>query len=240
MIMIKVIVYVSTFLSSCCLQFGLAQQPAYSSAPDTPILSFTSNDINPDDSKAIGTPYINDSFEEGDVIINNKVQLTEKMRYNAYRNEIEVLDKKSSDSYYSLLKRAYISVKIGNVPYTIYTYKDSNGSVRTSYFSTLNQGSLQLLFKPEAILRQGRKPTTSYEKYVQPKYVWNNSYYILDNGKESESRHAIKVKLKKNSILDFTGGRKEEMKKYIKDQNLNLRREEDVISFLNYFNGKSM
>lgn len=236
----KMLVFKVVLLGLLCFKFGSAQQPAYSSAPDTHILSFISIDIDDNDSKAKGSPYVNECFEVGEVSINDKVQLKEKMRYNAYKNEIEVLDKNSPDSYYSLLKRAYISVEIGDTPYAIYTFVDSNGSVRTSYFSERNQGAIKLLFKPEAILRQGRKPATSYEKYVQPRYIWNNSYYILDNRNPSDNNHAYKVKLKKNSILDFTGGRKEEMKKYIKEQNLNLRREEDVISFLNYFNGKSM
>ncbi|CAN0594293.1 unnamed protein product, partial [Ectocarpus sp. 12 AP-2014] len=53
--------------------------------------------------------------------------------------------------------------------------------------------------------------------------------------KDSEN-HAVKVRLTKNNILDFTGSKKNEMKLYVKEKKLNLRKEQDVIAFLNYFN----
>ena len=92
------------------------------------------------------------------------------------------------------------------------------------------------MFKPEALLKQARTPSTSYEKYSPPTYVWNSSYYILDNRNKDSENHAVKVRLTKNNILDFTGSKKNEMKLYVKEKKLNLRKEQDVIAFLNYFN----
>lgn len=211
-------------------------QQAYSATPETGIMNFVSSSSEIESSITKGTPYLNEEFVHGEVIVNDKVELVAKMRYNAFRNEVEILNDNSKDSYYSLLKRAYISVEIGNKPYNIYTYKDFDGSVRTSYFSDLNDGKVKLLFKPEAILKQARRPSTSYEKYVPPTYVWNSSYYILDKVNTDSENHAVKVRLTKNNILGFTGTQKEEMKKYIKENKLNLRQEKDVINFLNYFN----
>lgn len=211
-------------------------QNAYSPVPEEGIVNFVTSNTEIEPSKAKGTPYLNEDFVHGEVIVDDKVKEVGKMRYNAYRNEVEILDNISKDSYYSLLKRAYIKVEIDGKNYSIYTYVDSNESIKTSYFTDLNKGALKLLFKPEALLKQARSPSTSYEKYVPPTYVWNSSYYMLDEKNANAENHAVKVRLTKKSILDFTGDRKEQMKEYVKENKLNLRQEKDVISFLDYYN----
>ncbi|QWX83072.1 hypothetical protein H0I23_11480 [Cellulophaga sp. HaHaR_3_176] len=221
-----------------CVKSSFAQQ-AYSPVPEEGIVNFVTSTTEITDSKTNGTPYLNESFVDGEIIVNDKVELVGKMRFNAHGNEVEILNNDAIDSYYSLLKRSYISVRIGNKKYRIFTYKDSRDAVRTSYFSDLNEGGLKLLFKPESVLKQARRPSTSYEKYVPPTYVWNSSYYILDQSNKDQENHAIKIKLSKNNILDFTGDKKEEMKIYVKENKLNLKKEEDVISFLNYYNSVS-
>ena len=213
-------------------------QYAYSPVPEENIVNFvttsSSTEIKPEKTK--GTPYLNEKFIHGEIIVHDKVEEVGKMRYNAYRNEVEILDNQSKDSYYSLLKRAYIQVEIGGKIYSIYTYFDSGESIKTSYFTDLNEGNLKLLFKPEALLKQARSPSTSYEKYSPPTYVWNSSYYLIDESNKNAENHAVKVRLTKNNILGFTGSRREEMRQYVKENKLNLRQEDDVVSFLNYYN----
>ncbi|WP_405413062.1 hypothetical protein [Maribacter sp. Asnod1-A12] len=215
---------------------NLNAQNAYSPIPEEGIVNFVTSSTEIAPTKAKGSPYLNEEFIHGEVIVNGKVEEIGKMRYNAYRNEVEILDDISEDSYYSLLKRVYIHVEIGGKRYKIFTYIDTDKSIKTSYFTDLNEGKLKLLFKPEALLKQARSPSTSYEKYSPPTYVWNSSYYLLDETNPDGENHAVKVRLTKNQILEFTGSKKEEMKIYIKNNKLNLRQEKDVISFLNYFN----
>ena len=228
---ILTVIFIATFVIN-----NVNGQNAYSPVPEEGIVNFVTSSTEIEPSKAKGTPYLNEEFVHGEVIVNDKVEEIGKMRYNAYRNEVEILDNISKDSFYSLLKRAYIKVEIGGKMYSIYTYVDNDESIKTSYFTNLNEGNLKLLFKPEALLKQARSPSTSYEKYSPPTYVWNSSYYLLDETDVDEENHAVKVRLTKNQILDFTGSRKEEMKEYVKENNLNLRHEKDVVAFLNYYN----
>ncbi|KSA12447.1 hypothetical protein [Maribacter dokdonensis] len=228
---ILTVIFIATFVIN-----NVNGQNAYSPVPEEGIVNFVTSSTEIEPSKAKGSPYLNEEFVHGEVIVNEKVEEVGKMRYNAYRNEVEILDNLSKDSYYSLLKRAYIKVEIDGKLYRIYTYVDNDKSIKTSYFTELNEGPLKLLFKPEALLKQARTPSTSYEKYSPPTYVWNSSYYILDNRNKDSENHAVKVRLTKNNILDFTGSKKNEMKLYVKENKLNLRKEQDVIAFLNYFN----
>lgn len=228
---ILTVIFIATFVVN-----NVNGQNAYSPVPEEGIVNFVTSSTEIEPSKAKGSPYLNEEFVHGEVIVNEKVEEVGKMRYNAFRNEVEILDNLSKDSYYSLLKRAYIKVEIDGKLYRIYTYVDNDKSIKTSYFTELNEGPLKLLFKPEALLKQARTPSTSYEKYSPPTYVWNSSYYILDNRNKDSENHAVKVRLTKNNILDFTGSKKNEMKLYVKEKKLNLRKEQDVIAFLNYFN----
>jgi len=236
--MIQMIKNFSIFIIATLAFNSVYAQYAYSPVPEENIVNFvttsSSTEIKPEKTK--GTPYLNEKFIHGEIIVHDKVEEVGKMRYNAYRNEVEILDNQSKDSYYSLLKRAYIQVEIGGKIYSIYTYFDSGESIKTSYFTDLNEGNLKLLFKPEALLKQARSPSTSYEKYSPPTYVWNSSYYLIDESNKNAENHAVKVRLTKNNILGFTGSRREEMRQYVKENKLNLRQEDDVVSFLNYYN----
>ena len=197
---ILTVIFIATFVIN-----NVNGQNAYSPVPEEGIVNFVTSSTEIEPSKAKGSPYLNEEFVHGEVIVNEKVEEVGKMRYNAYRNEVEILDNLSKDSYYSLLKRAYIKVEIDGKLYRIYTYVDNDKSIKTSYFTELNEGPLKLLFKPEALLKQARTPSTSYEKYSPPTYVWNSSYYILDNRNKDSENHAVKVRLTKNNILTFWG-----------------------------------
>ncbi|MGB2759998.1 MAG: hypothetical protein WBC58_08560, partial [Maribacter stanieri] len=152
---ILTVIFIATFVIN-----NVNGQNAYSPVPEEGIVNFVTSSTEIEPSKAKGTPYLNDEFVHGEVIVNDKVEEIGKMRYNAYRNEVEILDNISKDSFYSLLKRAYIKVEIGGKMYSIYTYVDNDESIKTSYFTNLNEGNLKLLFKPEALLKQARSPST--------------------------------------------------------------------------------
>lgn len=211
-------------------------QQAYSTSPENPIISFATQSTVYDD-KAKGSPYLNENFQYGEVEINDKLALTGKMRFNAYRNEVEILEDNKDDAYYSLLKRSYIKVRIGDKPYNIYQFKDKPGvGIRTSYFIELNAGPVVLLFKPEAKLKKGRTPSTSYDKYVPPTYVWSSSYYLVnkDNGKDAV---AVKVRLNKKDFLRFFGeSNQKELVDFIKAKELKVKHEEDAIKLVEFYN----
>lgn len=212
-------------------------QQAYSATPENPILSFTTKSTVYDE-KAKGSPYLNEDFQYGEVEINDKLALTGKMRFNAYRNEVEILEEDKNDAYYSLLKRSYIKVKIGDKPYNIYQYRDNSEGIRTSYFVELNDGPVILLFKPEAKLKKGRAPSTSYDKYIPPTYVWSNSYYLVNKDKGDKDAIAVKVRLNKKDFLRFfdESDHEEVVESFIKSQGLKVKREEDALKLVKFYN----
>ncbi|MFT4831449.1 MAG: hypothetical protein ACI815_001097 [Psychroserpens sp.] len=181
------------------------------------------------DVPAEGSQLIFEDFKNGEIYINEELKLKNKLRYNAYRNEIQILQ--PDETFNVLLKRSYMSAKIDDRTYALLTYLDNQNLKKTGYFNPLNEGELVLLFKPEIILKQGKEPETGYDRYRAPKYIENNSYYIK-KGEEN----AKKTKLTKRSIFKNLKKHKEDANIFIKENKLNLRNVDDVVLLLNYYN----
>ncbi|MEB8330741.1 hypothetical protein OO009_15390 [Flavobacteriaceae bacterium KMM 6897] len=181
------------------------------------------------DVPAEGSPFISENFENGEIYVNEELKLKNKLRYNAYRNEIQILQ--ADETFNVLLKRSYMSAKIEDRTYKLFLYMDNKNREKTGYFNPLNEGQLVLLFKPEIILKQSKEPETGYDKYRAAKYIENNSYYIK-NGSEN----AYEIRLSKRSIFKIAKKNREEMNSFVKENNLNLRKIDDVIFLLNYYN----
>ncbi|WP_396636933.1 hypothetical protein [Maribacter sp. R77961] len=211
--------------------YGLFAQVSFNNPDEGGAVSFRTTDTRTyenEEDVAEGSQYWNDEFENGEVYINDKLELRGELRFNAYKSEINV--KENKYEFYSLLKRPYIHVKINNEVYKMQNYLDDEGSNRVAYFKILNENSaVKLLFKPEIILKRGRTATTNYDRTSKPRYIRLPSYYIMKGDNPAE-----KTYLGKRNILKVLGGNKDVYKVFIKENDLNMRDEEDVIRLLEY------
>ncbi|MGB5820606.1 MAG: hypothetical protein WBG90_14070 [Saonia sp.] len=217
-----------TFLLGILFPVFLLGQIDQTLPDETSVLTFRTKSIDYSDVKANGSPFLDEEYKAGEVIINGKVTLRGKLRYNAHRSEVEVLEK--DDTSFSLLKRSYISAKIGSKAFKIFTYKEGDLE-RTAYFNPLNEGETVLLFKPEVKLKSARIPSTNYDRYSPPTYIEISSYY-LKKGKDS----AEKIRLKKKDILALLSDKSAALKSFISEQNLKLKQEEDMIKLVDHYN----
>ena len=211
--------------------YGVLAQGISFNSPEGGAVSFRTTDTSANEiseENAEGSPYWNDEFQNGEVYVNDKLQLRGELRFNAYKSEINV--KENKYEFYSLLKRPYIHVRINNEVYKMQNYLDEEGSNRVAYFKILNKDSkLKLLFKPEIILKRGRVATTNYDRTSKPRYIRLPSYYIMEGEKPAE-----KVYLGKRNVSKALKGDKEVLKEYIKENDLNMRTEEDLLKLLEY------
>ncbi|SNR28971.1 hypothetical protein SAMN04488009_0866 [Maribacter sedimenticola] len=175
-----------------------------------------------------GTPYVNELFKKGTTIINGNYKNDGLMRYNAYQDAIEI--KNENGSVRTLLRRENIIANIDGTMYMVRNYK-SMGQIKAGYFNPLNEGYTRLLLKPKKIFLQAENPENGYDVYKPAKYMDVSLYYI-----QQGDHPAIEIKLNKKSVLKLLGGNSDNLKKYIKQNDLNLRLQEDIIRLLNYYN----
>ncbi|HBU79256.1 MAG TPA: hypothetical protein DEF18_14245 [Muricauda sp.] len=222
--------YKLTIITLLATSTGIAQVN-FTNPDEAAIVSFQTKPMNVSNLKTEGSPYFNEEFEWGQVLVNGKTKSTGNLRYNAVNSEIEL--QKGEKEYTAVLKRNYISALIQNKLYKLYPYIEDNNNetIRIGYFTPLNEGNLKLLYKPEKKLRRGKTAATNYDRSVPPRYIDISSYYI-----QKGDEPAIKIYLRKKYFYDILG--KDNIKEYVKSNNLKLNKEGDAIKVMEYYNTK--
>jgi len=222
--------YKLTIITLLATSTGIAQVN-FTNPDEAAIVSFQTKPMNVSNLKTEGSPYFNEEFEWGQVLVNGKTKSTGNLRYNAVNSEIEL--QKGEKEYTAVLKRNYISALIQNKLYKLYPYieDNKNETIRIGYFTPLNEGNLKLLYKPEKKLRRGKTAATNYDRSVPPRYIDISSYYI-----QKGDEPAIKIYLRKKYFYDILG--KDNIKEYVKSNNLKLNKEGDAIKVMEYYNTK--
>lgn len=175
-----------------------------------------------------GSPYVDELFKKGTTIINGTHKNDGLMRYDAYHDVIEI--KNENGSVRALLRRENIIADIDGTLYMVRNYK-SMGQVKAGYFNPLNEGYTRLLIRPKKIFVQAENPENGYDVYKPAKYLDVTEYYL-----QQGDQPATAIKLNKKSVLKFLNDDTNDIKKYIKDKDLNMRSKEDIIKLLNYYN----
>lgn len=176
-----------------------------------------------------GSPYLNEVFSIGTVQIKSNEAYQAPMRYNAFNDEIEMKD---GSQTIALMKRDYIKATINSELFAINSFKE-NGSLKQGYFVELNQGDAQLLHRKKIILKEGREATSSYSNDLPAQFDEQFSYFLKIGEQE-----ALPIKLKAKDILSaFKGDSQyQKLEKYIKENRLKLKEEQEVVQFLNHYN----
>ncbi len=142
------------------------------------------------------------------------------MRYNA----IEFLD--SDQIIREVLRRPYITVSIDGKRFEIVEYLDE-GVEKQGYFNPVSPGKTKLLFMPrKELFIKSKGYTEAYAVYREI-----SSYYL-----KKEGRPAEKIRLNKKTILNHLEDKAPQLTPFISDYGINLRKEEDVVRLLDYYN----
>ncbi len=172
----------------------------------------------------LGSPYLNDEFEVGRVITEEK-SYPAMLRYNAYFDIIEI--KAGQDQNNQLAKSPNLSAKIKNSEFVL---KDTPIN-KEIYLQKLVEGSKLLLWLQNTAKFNDAKPAkSSYGTDKPAEFVLRKTYYIESGSVLSE------ISLKKKDILALFGDKESEMKRYIKEQKLSFSDEANVVQMIRYFN----
>jgi|TARA_R100000306_G_scaffold5939_7_gene8344 hypothetical protein len=178
-----------------------------------------------------GSPYVNENFIKGNIykgkeLANQNVLL----RYNAFADEIEIKKNEQEQSYNALIKDPDIYVKIFQDVYVFVPYNGSNE--KGGYFNIVKEGDQFDLYKKTKVTY--KEPTfakTSYQSDKPAKWVDNITYYLV--GKDGSF---YELPTRRSKVLDVMSEKKKEVKRYIKEQDIDLDEEQDLAKLVTYFN----
>lgn len=187
--------------------------------------------------KVKGSPYFATAFVPGEVRYKDKEAKNFQLRYNAFSDEIEVKEKPNTVNYQALLKTPDISATfLGNEYRYLPAFKKENGDQASGYLMVLHKGEKYTLYvQKRKEFREGREARTSFESGFPDKFVDEINYFIAEG-----SQTPVFFKPSKKALHEYAGSiDKKELKKFLKDQDLDPDKEEDLAEIFKYFETRS-
>ena len=95
----------------------------------------------------------------------------------------------------------------------------------------LSSGSLKLLYRTKKELIKGKKATSSYKSDIPARFVETVTYYL-----QEDKSPAKEVKFNKKSIMPHFGKHQDALKAYISQNKLKIKKKDDLLKAINYYN----
>lgn len=182
-----------------------------------------------------GSPFANETFVSGALLSNNGVLISNIfLRYNAYQDEFQVkkLMNAAETNLEAIRKTQDVYIKIAN---DIYSYKIPDATQGIGgYYQILLEGNTFDLFKKNS--KKYIEGADSVNKMTgnHAARIVDESFYYLVN---SEGKF-MELPSSKSKKIDAIGGEnKNNLKKFIKTNKLNIKKEEDLIKIISHING---
>lgn len=179
-----------------------------------------------------GSPFLNESFIMGSLLNQDNILVTGvALRYNAFHDEFQVKKSmgESDENVEAIRKTSEIYIQMGDA---MYAYLLSvNGT--SGYFNILFEGkNINLYKKNSKKFVEGAKSVNMMTGNHPNRLVDETAYFIVvDNGELLEltgSRNAKVQAIARNN--------RNEVRKYVKDNGINVNREDDLIKLVKFVN----
>ena len=183
-----------------------------------------------------GSPYYKDDFQNGYLYFPDREPISAKVRYDVVEEEMQILF--GPDDYRVL--HDGIQVGMEDALFQKYSYRGTNkGESFLGYFKILTPddektNNLLLLEKHFKEIKSAKK-TARMQRAIPPKYVQTSDYYLKFNGTNS----AVVVERKLKDFLNsFPDENREALQAFIKDNKLKLKKEQDLLTIVEYYNSR--
>ena len=153
------------------------------------------------------------------------------MRYNAFRDEIEMADTQFQDETdVILLKSADVIPLINGERYEYLPYRLESGNAFIGYLVNIFDGKNDKLYlKRKKTFMEAKIARTSLENSFPPRYVESEELYISSNGGTP-----VKLKQSKKSIISYFKSNSDKVKKFIKSEKLKVSELSSIIKIFEF------
>lgn len=174
-----------------------------------------------------GSPFINDFYIDAEIINSNNAPV--KAKYNAYKDEVEVLKD----------EKGFIISKIPDYNLIVFTptkevlalvrYNDEKGNLIDGYLYKIQINNSMNLFKREKIiLEKAKVATSSYDSDSPAKFKKLPAKFFL----EIEKDKIVPFPDSKKKIADLFPSKKNIVEDYFKKNKFNFNNQQDIIKFI--------
>lgn len=179
-----------------------------------------------------GSHYFNKDFKIAKLeYFGKELNDTGYMRYNAFRDEIEMADTQYQDETdVILLKSADVIPLINGERYEYLPYRLESGNAFIGYLVNIYDGKNDKLYlKRKKTFMEAKIARTSLENSFPPRYVESEELYISSNGDTP-----VKLKQSKKSIISYFKSNSDKVKKFIKSEKLKVSELSSIIKIFEF------
>jgi len=180
-----------------------------------------------------GTPYLTESYQNSKIYFQSiEKTLVSELRYNAYSGEFEFLQ--GGQKYEITNKEEIDSILYDGHSFVYTTYRGPSDRLKKGYLIQLVEGTCPLYKRYMAEFHQAEPPATGYHDAKPARFEMEDPDYYLQCGEASEPEQV--TTFRKGKFLERFGSQEKELRRYIRSHNIRLRKEEDLVKFLRYYN----
>ena len=179
-----------------------------------------------------GSHYFDKNFRTAKLeYFGKELNDTGYMRYNAFRDEIEMADTPSqTESDLVLIKSADVIPLINGERYEYLPHRLESGNAYMGYLIKVFNGEKDKLFlKKKKTFMEAKIARTSLENSFPPRYVESTELYISSNGDTP-----VKLKQSKRSLINFFGEKSDKIKKFIKSERIKVSELNSIIKIFEF------
>ena len=178
--------------------------------------------------KMAGSPYINEKFLPGKIVVDGKQYQDVFLRFNALDDVMEIKVKPNDDEIFILPRTEKYSFQQDNQTYYLKDIITEEGEMLSGYIIKYYQDPKTLFIgKPVSKTKAAKAADTGYDRAQPAKVDTYVHYYISKNGDPVK-----RVKLREKDFRKIFKG--EEMKEYFADNK--VKEIEDVVKMLEFYN----
>ena len=179
-----------------------------------------------------GTHYFNDNFEVATLDYFG-TELNDKgfMRYNAFRDEIEMASTTTqNESDLILMQSKDIVPVISGEKYLYLPYRLDDGRAQIGYLILLYEGKKNTVYiKKKKVFMEEVVARTGLENPFPPRFVDEVKIYVSENGDTPNP-----LRTKKKAVISFFKENSDKVRKFIKANRLKVNEPNDIIRIFEF------
>lgn len=185
---------------------------------------------------AVGSPYMSEGFLPCKIYVVEEFAGNFYYRHNAYNDEIEIKDYPEDPETVSLHTDKQFRLISGDKELSLKTLVTENGSYRNGYLNLISSGGrFNLYTRTKVKFTEATKPVNSLVRPTPDKFTSYIDYYYSDTTKEQDVAYYLEDR-KNKFIASFDKAIAPELKAFIKERKINVKKQEDLIQVFDFLN----
>lgn len=178
------------------------------------------------DQNMVGSPYLVDTWSKGNVkFVNSKPTENVELKFDLLENVLVIKGNDGIENVFTEKISEFTLNVLGEERLFKSGFIDSKNNLITAYLEVLYNGKTKFLSKDGKMIIESKE----YNTNTITKKIENTTEYFFSKPNNSVSL----IKLSKKTIFAYLGSL--DLATYVRDNKLNLKKREDIIKLLEYY-----